>query len=122
VKTAGPLDSLVRQIVREELRAMLAARGETTAREYTSRGPLPPATSARSFRREARAMLAAKGEGVRVEGTGPRDRVWFVAVEAWHRWRTVARTEGAPAESSDAELAGAALRGAGMRVLRGGRR
>jgi hypothetical protein len=122
VKHAAELDAVIRRIVREEMRAVLAVRGEPAGREYTSAGPLPPGTSRRVFNAQARAMLDAGTPGARREGRGRRDRVYFVEIESWHRWRTTARTEHRTAEPSDEDLATAALEGAGLRVVRGGRR
>ena len=121
MKHAAELDAILRQIVREEVRAALALRGEPVGQEYASTDPLPHGTSLRVFNREARAMIEAKVPGARREGRGLRDRCYFVEVDAWHAWRTTSRTERRALGPSDAELAADALTGAGLRVLRGGR-
>jgi hypothetical protein len=121
------LEDVVRAIVRDELARVLAERGERGAREYASRGGLlPPSTSARTLAREARAMLAAGIPGVRREGRGKRDRIYFVDADAWHRWRTSARSRAADSHApSDGDLAEVALNNAGLRMVgwrRGGPR
>lgn len=121
MRRAAELDAILRQIVREEVRAALALRGEAAGGEYASMGPLPHGTSLRVFNREARAMIARGIPGARREGRGLRDRCYFVDVDAWHAWRTTLRTERRAEGPSDAELAADALSGAGLRLMRGGR-
>ena len=124
LRLGSALVELLEQLVDERVEARLAARGRDDV-EYSSRGPLPAGTSARAFRTTARAMLAAGVEGVRQEGRGRRDRLYVVRGAAWHAWRASssrARVAPAPVAVSDAELADAALRGAGLRVVPGGRR
>lgn len=119
IELGARLVELVEQIIDERIEQRLAARGADVV--YCSRGPLPPGASARAFRTTARAMLAADAAGVRREGGGPRDRVYFVSAEAWRRWRTSARSVARPVVS-DEDLATDALEAAGLRLVRGGRR
>jgi hypothetical protein len=120
---AAELLAALERYVDQRVDERLAARGQLDpAREYVSVGPRPPGTSRRAFNATARAMLGAGVAGVRREGRGRRDRAYFVTVNAWHAWRTSARTEKRTAESSDEDLATAALEGAGLRVVHGGRR
>jgi hypothetical protein len=123
VKRISEIERLLRDMVRDEVRAAFAERGDPAAREYSSAGPLPAGTSRRVFAREARAMIAVGASGVRREGRGLRDRLYIVAAVAWHRWRTSARTIQRHDEPTDSDLAAAALKGAGLhlRAVRGSR-
>ena len=120
---AAELLAVLDRYVDDKIDERLAARGQLDpSTEYSSRKPLPPKVSARAFRNGARSMLKAGVPGVRCEGKGTRDRVYLVRVQAWHAWRTTSRVERRAEGTSDAELAADALTGAGLRVVRGGRR
>jgi hypothetical protein len=122
-EVAAQLLALLELLVDERVELRLRARGRAEPREYCSRGPLPAGTSARVFRAGAVAMLKANEPGVRREGRARRDRVYFVDVDVWHRWRTASRAVVRhEVAQDDEELAAAALEGAGLRVVRGGRR
>jgi hypothetical protein len=70
------LESEIRRIVREELRALL---GQSRADEYSSSDLPPSIRTAKAFARICRGLPEARQDGAR----GP----WRVSREAWHRAR-----------------------------------